>query len=160
MTEEKRAFSAWSPTVATRFIEDWEGRRLVAYRCPSGVWTCGVGHTDGVREGMTCTDAQADEWLIDDIRSVVSDLSRYINHSVTRGQFIALVSLGFNLGAYTVITRCPKLMRAINSGDMEEAATQFLDCDRATENGTRVRVEGLTRRRQAEARIFLGETER
>ena len=150
---EKRAFMAWPPSCATRFIEDLEGRRLVAYQCSAGLWTLGVGHTKGILKGMTCTDAQADEWLIADIRDVVNDLGRYINRSVTEGQFIALVSLGFNLGAYNVITRCPKLMRALNSGDVEGAAHEFLDCDRVKGKP----VAGLTRRRQAEAKLFLGE---
>lgn len=152
-TNDKRAFSAWPASCATQFIEDFEGRRLVAYRCSAGVWTIGVGHTEGVKEGDTCTDGQADEWLIADIRKVAEDLSRYINHSVTRGQYIALVSLGFNLGAYGVITGCPKLMYKLNVGDIEGAAAEFLDCDRAGGK----KIPGLTRRRQAEAQIFLGE---
>lgn len=153
MTNEKRAFRAWPASCATRFIEDFEGRRLVAYRCSAGVWTIGVGHTKDVKRGDTCTDGQADEWLIEDIRSVVNDLSRYINHDVTRGQFVALVSLAFNLGAYGVITGCPKLMYKLNSGDIEGAAKEFLDCDRAGGK----RIPGLTRRRQAEAKLFLCE---
>lgn len=153
MTSEKRAFRAWPASCATRFIEDFEGRRLVAYQCSAGVWTIGVGHTKGVKRGDTCTDGQVDEWLIEDIRSVVNDLSRYINHDVTRGQFVALVSLAFNLGAYGVITGCPKLMYKLNSGDIEGAAKEFLDCDRAGGK----RIPGLTRRRQAEAKLFLGE---
>lgn len=88
-----------------------------------------------------------------DIRKVADDLSRYINHDVTKGQYIALVSLAFNLGSYGVITGCPKLMYKLNAGDIEGAATEFLDCDRAGGK----RVPGLTRRRQAESRIFLGE---
>lgn len=153
MTEEKRAFRAWPASCATRFIEDFEGRRLVAYQCSARVWTIGVGHTKGVKQGDACTDGQADEWLIEDIRSVVNDLSRYINHDVTKGQFIALVSLAFNLGAYGVITGCPKLMYKLNDGDIEGAAKEFLDCDRAGGK----RIPGLTRRRQAEANLFLGE---
>ena len=150
---EKRAFLAWPPSCATRFIEDFEGRRFVSYQCSAGIWTLGVGHTKGVREGMTCTDAQADEWLIEDIRECVDALGRYINRSVTMGQYIALVSLAFNLGPYNVITKCPKLMRALNAGDIEGAAKEFLDCDRV--NGRP--VAGLTRRRRAEADLFLGE---
>lgn len=154
MTSEKRAFRVWPASCATRFIEDFEGRRLVAYQCSAGIWTIGVGHTKGVKQGDTCTDGQADEWLIDDIRKVVDDLSRYINHDVTQGQYVALVSLAFNLGSYGVINGCPKLMRKLNAGDMEGAAKEFLDCDRAGGK----RVPGLTRRRQAEASLFLGES--
>ena len=149
---EKRPFFFFSPTIAGEIISDIEGHSNVSYQCSAGVWTIGVGHTKGVREGMTCTDAQADEWLIEDIRECVDVLGRYINRSVTKGQYIALVSLAFNLGPYNVVTRCPKLMRALNSGDIEGAAKEFLDCDRS--NGKR--VPGLTRRRRAEAEHFLG----
>lgn len=154
MTSEERSFRAWPASCATRFIEDFEGRRLGAYRCSAGVWTIGVGHTGPeVHEGLTITDAQVDEWLIADIRKVVDDLSRYINHSVTKGQFIALTSLAFNLGAYGVVTGCPKLMYKLNAGDIEGAAREFLDCDKVGGK----RVPGLTRRRRAESRLILGE---
>lgn len=42
MIDEKRAFRDWPASCATQFIEDFEGRRLVAYRCSAGVWTIGV----------------------------------------------------------------------------------------------------------------------
>lgn len=153
MSAEKMTFLAWSPSCATRFIEDFEGRRLVAYQCSAGVWTIGVGHTVGVKKGDTCTDLQADEWLAEDIREVVETLGRYITPEVTKGQFIALVSLGFNIGAMNVITKCPKLIKKLNTSDFEGAAREFLDCDKVCG----VAVAGLTRRRKAEARIFLGE---
>ena len=149
----KKSILSWSPSIAATFIEDFEGRRLTAYKCPAGRLTIGVGHAGPeVREGMTITDGQADELLIGDIRKVAEDLSRYINHDVTRGQYIALVSLAFNLGAYGVITGCPKLMRKLNDGDIDGAAKEFLDCDRVGGK----RLPGLTRRRRAEADLFLG----
>lgn len=150
---EKQTFASWSAACAAGFIEEWEGRRLVAYRCSAGVLTIGVGHTGGVKEGDTCTDAQADAWLLDDIRSTVRQLAPFVNVSVTKGQFVALVSLAFNVGARYVTHSCPRLMRALNSGDEEECARQFLDITRAS---GRV-VEGLVRRRKAEAALFLGE---
>ena len=36
-------------------IKKYEGCQLKAYKCPAGVWTVGVGHTRGVKEGMTIT---------------------------------------------------------------------------------------------------------
>ena len=72
---------------------------------------------------------------------------------MTEGQFIALVSLAFNVGVSYVVHKCPKLMRALNAGDIEAAAHEFLDVDKA--NG--VRLSGLSRRRQSEAKLFLSE---
>lgn len=127
------------------------GRRLVAYRCSAGVWTIGVGHTGPeVHEGLTISDAQADEWLASDIRKVADDLSRYINHDVTKGQYIALISLAFNIGVRGLVGKCPKLMRALNEGEYEAAADEFLD---VTNGG----LPGLVKRRVAERALFLGE---
>lgn len=154
MRGEKRTFSTWSPSYAARYIKGFEGRQLVAYRCPAGILTIGNGHTGSdVYEGMTITDAQADEYLMQDILTVVRGLARYINVPVTEGQFIALVSLGFNVGASYVVHSCPKLMRAVNCGDEEEAARQFLDI--TCSNG--VILPGLVRRRKVEADLYLND---
>lgn len=50
-------------------------------------------------------------------------------------------------------SRRPKLMYKLNAGDIEGAAREFLDCDKVGGK----RVPGLTRRRRAESRLFLGE---
>ena len=68
-------------------------------------------------------------------------------------QYVALMSLAYNIGVDGVVHKCPKLMRAVNAGDEEEAARQFLDVNKA--NGKV--LPGLTRRRQAEAKLYLGE---
>lgn len=149
----KKPFKEWDCSLACDFIKGFEGERLEAYQCSAGVWTIGSGHTKDVKQGDTCTDAQADEWLIEDIRKVVDELGRYVTPDVTQSQFIALVSLGFNIGAINVVTKCPKLIRKLNASDFEGAANEFLDCDKA--GG--VRVAGLTRRREAEARLMRGE---
>lgn len=147
------SFGSWDPSVAAEFIGKWEGCRLDAYRCPAGVWTVGYGHTAGVTAGMTISQEQADAWFVEDIAKAQRELAKFVNVPVTRGQFIALVSLAFNVGANYVIRRCPRLMRAVNAGDIDAAAYEFLDINRA--GG--VVLEGLTRRRKAEAALFLGE---
>lgn len=46
-----------------RFIKNWEGKRLKAYKCTAGVWTVGYGHTGpDVGPTTTITDAKADEY--------------------------------------------------------------------------------------------------
>ena len=92
--------------------------------------------------------------LREDVEEVKRGLAPFVNVHVTEGQFIALVSLAFNVGVSYVVHKCPKLMRAVNAGDdEEEAARQFLDVNKA--NGKV--LPGLTRRRQAEAKLYLGE---
>ena len=146
-------FSEYSVDLAADFIEAWEGCRLTAYKCPAGIWTIGVGHTQDVTEHDEITYEQSRDLLRRDLELVRHDLAPFINVTVTEGQFIALISLAFNVGVSYVVHQCPKLMRALNAGDVEKAAHEFLDIDKA--NG--VRLAGLTRRRQAEAKLFLGE---
>lgn len=146
-------FSEYSVESAMDFVESWEGCRLTAYKCQAGVWTIGVGHTQDVTEHDEITYEQSRDLLRRDLELVKHDLARFINVGVTQGQFVALVSLAFNVGVSYVVHKCPRLMRALNAGDVEKAANEFLDIDKA--NG--VKLPGLTRRRQAEARLFLGE---
>lgn len=148
-----KIFSEYQAESAMDFIEAWEGCRLQAYKCPAGVWTIGVGHTKGVTEHDEITYEQSRELLRKDIEEVKRGLAPFVNIHVTEGQFIALVSLAFNVGVSYVVHKCPKLMRAVNAGNAEEAARQFLDVNKV--NGKE--LPGLTRRRRAEAKLFLGE---
>lgn len=141
-------YGSYDPAIAAQFIASWEGKRLTAYRCSAGIWTIGYGHTKGVREGDTCSEEQVQQWLIEDIRSHVNQLSHYINVPVTENEFIALTSLAFNVGVTAVSGSA--LLRKLNAGDTEAAATVFLDFCYAGGK----RVKGLVNRRKAEYELF------
>lgn len=149
MASEFRQFGSYKPSLAEGFVSGWEGERLTAYPCSAGVWTIGFGHTKDVKQGDTCTEEQARAWLIEDLADAQIRLARYINVPVTQNEFIALVSLAFNVGVGNLSRS--KLLRKLNSGDREGAAEEFLDFDLA--NGKR--LAGLTRRRKAEHDLFL-----
>lgn len=149
MASEFRPFGSYQPSLAEGFILGWEGCKLTAYPCAAGVWTIGAGHTKGVKEGDTCTEEQAKVWLIDDIKETQTLLAHYVNVLVTQNEFVALVSLAFNVGVGALMKS--KLLMKLNSGDREGAAEEFLDFDLA--NGKR--LAGLTRRRKAEHDLFL-----
>lgn len=151
MVSNFRPFGSFQPAQAAGFISSFEGCRLSAYMCSAGVWTIGYGHTEDVKEGDTCTEEQAKAWLIDDIRETQVLLAYYVNVPVTQNEFIALVSLAFNVGVGALMKS--KLLRKLNSGDRDSAAEEFLDFDLA--NGKR--VAGLTRRRKAEHDLFLAD---
>lgn len=146
-------FSEYSVDLAADFIEAWEGCRLQAYKCPADIWTIGVGHTKDVTEHDEITYEQSRELLRKDIEAVVKALAPFVNVHVTEGQYVALVSLAFNVGASYVVHNCPRLMRALNAGDVEQAAHQFLDITKAGGK----ELPGLVRRRKSEAKLFLGE---
>ena len=146
-------YASYPPELAADFIEQWEGFHGRTYLCPAGKLTIGFGHTENVKAGDTVTYTEAYKMLVEDVRRYVDGMSRWVNVPVTEGQFIALTSLAFNVGTDYVVHKCPKLMRALNTGNTEECARQFLDITKC--NGKV--LPGLVRRRQAEAKLFLGE---
>ncbi|EDH9820259.1 TPA_asm: lysozyme, partial [Salmonella enterica subsp. enterica serovar Typhimurium] len=78
-----------------------------------------------------------------------NDVSRLVKVKLTQGQFDALVSFAYNLGARTLSSST--LLRKLNSGDYAGAADEFLRWNKA---GGKV-LNGLTRRREAERALFL-----
>lgn len=78
-------------------IKEFEGLRLISYKCPAGVWTIGYGHTNGVKPGMTITTQQADTLLRGDLLPFETYV-RNLELDLTQGQFDALVDFCFNLG--------------------------------------------------------------
>lgn len=142
-------FSSYDPAIALDFIRNEEGYKLKAYLCPAGRWTIGYGHTAGVTEGMAISQAHAEDLLRADVIDCAGRMASYIKAPVTKWQFIALVSLSFNLG--DLRRKAPKLLHYLNAGQEDKAAHEFLDICRA---GGRV-VEGLKRRREKEAKLFL-----
>lgn len=79
-------------------IKSFEGLKLTAYRCPSGVLTIGHGHTKNVTPTMKITPAEADQLLRADLSEAEAAVNRE-NLSINQNQFDALVSLVFNIGA-------------------------------------------------------------
>lgn len=142
-------FSSYNPNVAIDFIRNEEGCELRSYLCPAGRWTIGYGHTAGVTEGMAISQAHAEGLLKSDVIDVAQRMSSYIKAPVTKWQYIALVSLSFNVG--DLRRKAPKLLHYLNAGQEDKAAHEFLDICRA---GGKV-VPGLKTRREKEAKMFL-----
>ena len=135
-------------------IKQFEGCKLTAYQDSVGVWTIGYGWTqpvDGkpIRAGMTIKQETADRVLKTGLVSYESDVSRLVKVGLTQGQFDALVSFAYNLGARALSTST--LLRKLNAGDYAGAADEFLRWNKA---GGKV-LNGLTRRREAERALFL-----
>lgn len=130
-------------------IRSFEGVKLQSYLCPAGVWTLGYGHTKGVKEGDSCSEQQAREWLQDDLRASESALERLVEVPLTQGQFDALASFVFNLGSGNLASST--LLRLLNASDYAGAADQFLRWTKARGK----ELPGLVRRRQAERALFL-----
>ncbi|WP_044856879.1 lysozyme [Enterobacter ludwigii] len=135
-------------------IKQFEGCKLTAYQDSVGVWTIGYGWTqpvDGkpIRAGMTIKQETAERLLKTGMVSYESDVARLVKVGLTQGQFDALVSFTYNLGARSLSTST--LLRKLNAGDYAGAADEFLRWNKA---GGKV-LNGLTRRREAERALFL-----
>ena len=133
-------------------IKQFEGLRLTPYRCSAGVLTIGYGHTGSdVKEGMTITQAQAEELLKNDVKRFeigVSTLTAGI--LLTQNQYDALVSFAYNvgLGAFQNST----LLKKMRENPKDPAiATEFAKWNKA---GGAV-IAGLTNRRAQESQLYF-----
>lgn len=140
-------------------IKEFESLKLTAYRCPAGVLTIGYGSTGPhVREGMTITKERAEAWLKEDVSRFEREVERRMKDEPTRNQFSALVSLCFNVGPANFAKST--LLKHHNAGNVAKAAEQFMVWNKATgADGVKRELKGLTRRRAAEAALYLTPTD-
>jgi lysozyme len=130
-------------------IKAFEGLRLKAYLCSARVWTIGYGHTKGVKQGAVCTQAEADAFLLEDVKWVLTAVERTVKVPLTPGQRAAINSFVFNCGAGAF--RTSTMLRKLNTGDYKGAAAEFPRWNKA---GGKV-INGLVSRRKAERKVFL-----
>ena len=142
-------FSDFDPAEAADFVADFEGCHLEAYKCPAGVLTIGYGHTGGVREGQRITEEEALDLLVEDLRAHAERLAPKVKVQVADGQYIALLSLAFNVGVGAVAKST--LLRLLNAGDIEAAGDEFLKWTYAAGR----ELPDLVRRRREERKLFL-----
>lgn len=129
-------------------IKSFEGLRLSAYKCPADAWTIGYGTTAGVKEGQTITKELAENLLREDVGRFEQQVLRLVKAPLSQGQFDALVSFTYNLGAGNLSSST--LLRLLNAGLYDDAALQFQRWNKA---GGKV-LAGLVRRRAAERALF------
>lgn len=125
-------------------IKQFEGCHLTAYKDPVGVPTIGYGHTKGVKLGQKITQAQADEYLRQDVASAEKAVSKY-KYNYNQNQFDALVSFTYNCGS-------GNLKKITDDGHrtLAQISARIPNYNHA---GGKV-LAGLTRRRTAEKKLF------
>ena len=134
-------------TPAIKLIKKYEGFSTKAYRCPAGVLTIGYGHTLGVKEGDTVTQAQAESLLYDDIAPVYIKVASYDNkYKWNNNEFCALLSFGYNLG----VNRIDQLtnMGTRSKAEIADAITRYNKANGKV-------LAGLVTRRQEEKHLFI-----
>ena len=135
-------------------ICNFEGKRLVAYDDGVGVWTIGFGtikYPNGVRvkRGDKCTEAQAEQYLRNDLIKFENAVNRLVKVPLNQNQFDALISFTYNLGETNLNNST--MLKKLNTKDYKGAAAEFLKWNQA---GGRV-LNGLVKRRKSEMELFL-----
>jgi GH24 family phage-related lysozyme (muramidase) len=161
--------------------EHFEGLKLVAYPDSGGIWTIAKGTTvypsgpkkgQKVKQGDTCTRAQAEEWYMLNLREAEEKVHRWIKPEILKnlkqGQYDAIVDFtyngGYGKGLIAKINKNPNdrtIWGTFLLYDNVDATKDKIDNDKdglIDEPGEMKEVFGLTRRRQSQAHLyFLGE---
>lgn len=129
-------------------IREYEGFRTEAYQDSGGVWTCGYGHVDGVKQGDTCDAAQAQAWLDQDLTVAEDAVSDLVSVALSENQFAALVLFVFNVGraAFAKSTLLKQLNQGNYSAVPKYLSAWIFDAGRVQ--------RGLVARRAAEAELW------
>jgi len=156
-------WDTYRDSLACKLIRRWEGCRLTAYLCSAGYQTIGYGHV--IRENgrmLTTRDPLSGMSLgsIEDAERLLRrDLPRYTGvvdraaPGLLPHQSAALTSFVFNLGPGAF--RSSTLLRKVLAEDWEAVPGQFR---RWVFAGGR-KLRGLVLRREAEARMFMGQVQ-
>jgi|TARA_R100001440_G_scaffold42429_1_gene62157 lysozyme len=132
-------------------IKKFEGCELEAYLCPAGVWTIGYGHTKDVKEGDKINRDEADYLLQEEMIEYESYINDFVEVPLEQNQFDALCSWVYNLGPTNL--KNSTMLRVLNE---EKYADVPQEIKRWNKAGGEV-LDGLIKRREAEAKMFAGE---
>lgn len=136
-------------------VKEFEGFSAKAYKCPAGIWTIGYGTTAAAgvgitpKEGMTISQSDAEGYLHGALEKFASQIEDAITAPINENEFGAFVSLAYNIGPGAF--KKSSALSSFNAGDKAKSAKAILLWNKA---GGKV-LKGLTRRREAERKLFL-----
>lgn len=141
-----------------KLMHKYEGCVLHAYKDPgssTGVpITIGWGSTringKPIKLGTTITQAQADEYFLEDVKVFEDAVKKYVTVPITENAFSALVCITYNIGIAGLIGST--FLKRTNAKDFERAAEAFLFWNKGSSNNI---LPGLVKRRKEEAELFL-----
>ncbi|AAT37767.1 gp03 R [Burkholderia phage BcepB1A] len=151
------AAGASALTIATQFLHEKEGDRLIAYQDTGGKWTACMGVTRGVKPHARYTQAECDRMDAQAVAGAETDVESLVTVPMSKPQRAAVISFcGYNLGA----TKCSKstFLRLLNEGKRKEACEEIKkwtyvggkDCTDASNN-----CRGIPLRRDQEYQLCL-----
>ena len=135
-------------------IKNFEGCELTAYKCAAGVWTIGYGHTKDVKENDVITKEEADALLEKELEEYTSYVNNAVTQPLNQNQIDSMVSWTYNLGPSNL--KSSTALKLLNLAEYEGVPAQLKRWNKATVNGERKVLDGLVRRREAEALMFEG----
>ena len=136
-------------------VKHFEGCKLTSYVCSAGHNTIGYGNTfyeNGVKvkPGDKITQQRAEELLDVILIKFVQQTNELIKSNVNQNQRDALTDFAYNCGVGNL--RSSTLLKLVNANPNDpEIRTQFM---RWNKGGGKV-LNGLTRRREAEANLYF-----
>lgn len=143
-------------------IKKYEGFMSTSYKCPKGIWTIGYGTTiypDGNYVGENdgpITKYQAYLLLLDAVANFENQLNSFLEkHDVVlnENQYSALISFFYNLGFN--LKPGTKLYNSFVRKQIDRIPESMaLYVNIIKEDGSRVQLPGLVKRRQAEIDLF------
>ena len=131
-------------------IKHFEGCRLEAYEDAVGVPTIAYGRIKDVKMGDSCTQAQAEAWLDEELHEYEGYINDAVTVALTQNQFDSLVSWVYNLSPSNL--KSSTMLKVLNKEQYADVPEQIQRWNKA---GGKV-LEGLTKRRNAEALLFEG----
>ena len=131
-------------------IKKFEGCKLEAYKCPAGVWSIGFGFTKDVKEGDTWSQDHAEHMLDVELEEYEGYINDLVDVPLEQHQFDALVAWVYNLGAGNLISST--LLIKLNAKEYADIPHEIQRWNKAAGEV----LEGLVRRRKAEALLFEG----
>lgn len=151
-------FYRYGLRIAAPFIAGFEGGQSAdglfrPYQDVVGVWTIGYGHTQGVGpRSKALTKKQAINLLREDLARSYGPAIKNLKLPLYPHEVAALVSFVYNLGPGAIASNTG-IGDALRKHRWKLIADEMLKWDKA--GSPPRRLEGLTRRRQAERKLFL-----
>jgi GH24 family phage-related lysozyme (muramidase) len=141
---------------ARKIVAEFEGCHLEPYLCAAGVPTIGYGRAgnDITLGTKRISQAQADQWLAEDLQKFADGIHRLLPASQLWGanQQAALISWAFNVGLGAVETSTLRKRLLAGEPGIIVVPQELPKWDKV--NGKP--LAGLTRRRAAEVALFTG----
>ncbi|MEH2371013.1 glycoside hydrolase family protein [Nostoc sp.] len=138
-------------------IKKWEGFRAEAYLDPVNIPTIGYGtirYPNGQKVQMkdVISEPEAEALMKLECDEFAEVVNQNVKVTLNQNQFDALVSFCYNVGAGGF--QESTLLKKLNAGNYSEAGEQFLVWNKATKDGVKKVIDGLTNRRKDEKALF------